>query len=343
MTRSLPASLLLASLLISCTTALQDNTPYVNTPRILAVQLVPAESLTGEEVRIQALYADSGGARQDAEIDWAFCTALKPLAELGPVAQSCLDPASTDLSAIGTGVEATGVVPDNACSLYGPNPPPVDAGGSAGRPTDPDITGGYYQPILAFDDEGETTLASVRLRCGPANVDQETFLTWSRAYHSNENPIVSSFQIDGQEVAPEGAGASLTVAPGQELTLTALWPACPIEPSCGDGLCTAGEDELSCEDDCAIPTGCGGSEAYQVFDPTTGEFTLRQEAISASWFTTGGTFAEARNGRDGTDTEPSVENSWTAPDEPEDVWMAVVLRDERGGVGFSSYRLVVSD
>jgi hypothetical protein len=68
----------------------------------------------------------------------------------------------------------------------------------------------------------------------------------------------------------------------------------------------------------------------------------RREALSVSWYTTGGTFAEARNGRAGDEDDTSVENTWTAPDEPGEAWLAVVVRDERGGVGLRGFRIEVA-
>ena len=50
-----------------------------------------------------------------------------------------------------------------------------------------------------------------------------------------------------------------------------------------------------------------------------------------------------RTGRSGSEEENSVENTWTAPDVAGEVWMAVVLRDERGGVGFGGFRVDVGD
>ena len=86
---------------------------------------------------------------------------------------------------------------------------------------------------------------------------------------------------------------------------------------------------------------CGGAEDYTLYDPELRELTTRREAISAAWFATTGTFAEARNGRDGDDTTLSVTNTWTAAETTGEVWLAVVLRDERGGVGWTDVRLAV--
>jgi hypothetical protein len=306
-------------LLFACTEPLDDRTPIVDEPRVLAVAVTPPEAAEGDTVAFEALYADATGALAKAPIDWSFCTATKPLAELGPIAETCVDPASEDLAAIGTGIETSGTLPTNACSLFGPNPPPPEEGQPAGRPQDPDVTGGFYQPAVGFEDELLSTLVPVRVRCGIANVTQETYVAWNQRYHSNQNPDPAAITYE-----------PVTVAAGETVTLTASWPECPDVSVCGDGVCSADEDLVACPDDCSEPHGCGGAETYVLYED--GELTTRREAISATWFATAGGFDAARVGRDGDDPATSVDNGWTAPTESGDVWIAVVLRDERGGV-----------
>ena len=77
-----------------------------------------------------------------------------------------------------------------------------------------------------------------------------------------------------------------------------------------------------------------GAETYVVWDEPSETLLTRREALSVAWFTTGGTLDLARNGRDGDDTATSVTNSWTAQEAGEATIFAV-LRDERGGVGFT--------
>lgn len=324
---------------LGCAPILDDLSFLVTEPRVLAVRVEPAEAEPGGAVSLVALYADASGELADAPVDWAFCTALKPLAELGPIAQSCLDRESETLAPIGTGREVTGALPEDGCSRFGPNPPPPVDGELGGRPTDPDVTGGYYQPALGFPEEGDPTLVQARIRCGLALVDQETYVAWNLGYHSNENPQVTGLALDGVPVdAVEGA----VVTAGANVTLTVSWPTCPDTPECGDGLCSLGEDLSTCPEDCETPVGCAGAEGYVAYDAEEGTLFSRREAVSATWFTTGGSFEAARVGRTGDERETSVDNRWTAPDEAGDAWLAVVLRDERGGVGFQGYRVTVA-
>ena len=166
------------ALLFGCASALDDATPYVHGARVLAVAAQPAEASATEAVAFTALYADEEGDIAEADLDWTFCTARRPLAELGPVASVCLDSSDESQEPIGVGVAVTGAIPDDTCSLFGPNPPVSEDGLSAGRPADPDATGGFYQPLLVFDGD-QPTYAPVRTRCGLANVTQETYIEWN--------------------------------------------------------------------------------------------------------------------------------------------------------------------
>lgn len=320
---------LLIILFAGCASTLPDPTPYVSDARVLAVQFEPAEAEEGEEFTLRALYADETGQRLDADVDWSICGARKPLAEAGPVASSCLDTDSDDLTTIARGLEVTGTVPDDACSLFGPNPPPADEGGVAGRPVDPDGSGGFYQPIVGFDD-AVPTLASARVRCGIANVSQDDYVRWNLAYHDNANPEVSAFTVDGEAIAEDA-----TVAPGAQVALSVGWPECPVTSACGDAVCSGDETAESCAGDCETPSGCGGAETYALWDAEAKTLSTVRETLSVSWFATGGTLAEARGGRAADDPETEVSNTWTAPPDAGETWLGVVLHDDRGGVGFA--------
>lgn len=340
-------ALLLASSTVACAPTLTDDTPYVTSARVLAVRMDPPEATPGESVQLTALYADSTGALSMGPLTWGYCVARKPLAELGPVAQSCLAPTSTDLVPLGSGLVVAGGVPSDACSLFGPNPPPPTAGQPAGRPVDPDSTGGYYQPALGFltDDSADPTLVSVRIRCGLANVSQETYVAWNSTYRSNANPQISGLVMQrGADLVPvpeDGTAAPPVVSPGETVTFTLAWPECPTTGVCGDGVCSSDEDTSSCPGDCLVPRGCGGAETFVYYDEASATLTTQREAMSGVWFTSAGTFAEERGGRAADDPANTLSFGWTAPSTGGDVYLAVVLRDSRGGVQFASYRLAV--
>ncbi|MEI9949078.1 MAG: hypothetical protein WDO74_08865 [Pseudomonadota bacterium] len=71
---------------------------------------------------------------------WNFCIAPKAPTVDNVVSPACLDAAS--LVAVGEGSTVTAPTPSAACTLFGPN-----AAASGLRPRDPDVTGGYFQPL----------------------------------------------------------------------------------------------------------------------------------------------------------------------------------------------------
>ena len=81
------STLLGLALLAACIPDLPRDQGLVTAPRVLAVRAVPAEAPPGARVELSALVA---GAPADG-LEWALCVARKPLTELGPVAQECID------------------------------------------------------------------------------------------------------------------------------------------------------------------------------------------------------------------------------------------------------------
>jgi hypothetical protein len=81
---------------------------------------------------------------------------------------------------------------------------------------------------------------------------------------------------------------------------------------------------------------------YVYFDPITRKLRDRREAMRVSWFASAGEFEHDRTGRSEVDADDAEsENVWVAPDAEGDVRVWVVLRDDRGGVGWGSYTLRV--
>jgi hypothetical protein len=68
----------------------------------------------------------------------------------------------------------------------------------------------------------------------------------------------------------------------------------------------------------------------------------RREAIRISWFASAGTFEHERTGRGENEIgHATSDNQWVASRESRDVLLWVVIRDDRGGVGWRSYTLRV--
>ncbi len=345
------ALLLLPSLLAACAALLDDNSALIVDERLLAVVARPAEVAPGATQTLTGLWAGPDGLLPEAALGWGVCRRPKPLAELGPAAPACLEAESSALETLSPGPTASLTVPDDACSLFGPNPPPPVEGEAPGRPADPDVTGGFYQPVAVFGPEaaeGETAagIASLRLRCGLANVSQETYIAWNEGYHDNVAPEIESLDltVDGApvEVVRAGAQATARVPAGVAVVLSLAWPDCPLEARCGDGVCSGGETEAECAEDCgADGSGCAGAETYVVHVTGTDTLELAREAVSVAWFTTAGAFDAPRGGRADDDEARTVDAAWTAPGTTGEALVVAVLRDSRGGVSALSLTLTV--
>jgi hypothetical protein len=242
-------------------------------------------------------------------------------------------------------------VPDDACRVFGPDPPVSTDGEPAGRAADPDASGGYYQPVrVRFEQDGEDVYVTgaVRVTCGLPGATPEQAVEMTKRSRRNERPVPRSLALvrAGAEVPvspDDGATPPVEIAPGEAIVWRTSWDACPSASSCGDGVCGIDEDIAGCADDCTAPTGCAGAEQYVFFDPASREVRERREAIQVSWFATAGAFAHDRTGRGEEEADlPSTENPWTAPDEEGDVTLWTVIRDDRGGVGWQRYRVRVA-
>ncbi len=330
-------ALVLAGALVgACTDSFSDPTPIVTGARLLAVQAVPAEAAPGASFTLTPLYVDTSGVTDPSSVDWAICLLQKPLGEPGPINPACFVDSSTSLTELGTGGQVSGVVDANACELFGPDSPPPAAGQPSARPTDADSTGGYYLPVrikTAPDPAGDPwSVALERVSCQPSGVTSAVFSAFETQYQANANPTVASLarrNADGSTapIAADPADGSppaapgLTVSAGARVSLQASWPDC-----------TALTD----------PTAtCGGAEGYVSIDPTSKQLTTRREAMTASYFATGGSFTSASVGRDESDPTLNVVDTWTAPSAPGTAHLWVVLRDSRGGTGWASYTVAV--
>jgi len=349
-----PRSILVALFLFAlwafaCVPEFSDDLALVTQPRILAVRAEPAEARAGQRVTLTALVAAPPGASSASErLEWAMCLARKPLTELGPVAHECIDRFGAGgeiFQRLGRGPSVSATIPSDACNRFGPLTPPATAGGVAGRPVDPDLSGGYHQPLVLGNETG-TALGSVRLTCGVIGVPSTEAARYGQGYRPNENPEIDRLEITSGSVptiepGTERPGAN--VPAGARVDLRVVWAACPRAPACGDGLCTSGENQSTCAADCRdAPRGCTGAETYLWANPDTRKVEERREGVTVSWFASAGSFAEEQTGRSERDVDVSHgSNVWTAPSAPATVHVWVVLRDDRGGVGFREYLLRV--
>ena len=145
----------------------------------------------------------------------------------------------------------------------------------------------------------DTALASVRLACGVTGLPSAEVIRFNQGYRPNENPEIARLElVEGgaaREVVPEQARRH--VKAGARVELRASWAACPRRPVCGDGLCTSGENQSACAQDCRDkPRGCTGAESYLTANLDARVVDERREGVSVTWLATSGRFAGDRPG-----------------------------------------------
>lgn len=349
---------LLVPCALACTPEFSDRSSAVLGPRVLAVRSEPAEASPGANTSYELLVVNDEGPVPTLRATWSYCTQPKSTNELNDVSPTCFGSGSA-VTEFGSGVSPTGRLPVNACAQFGPDVPQptsgpgTDSSGNSvnqtqGRPTDADSTGGYYQPVIVdvlTTGISIPTLAETRITCALAGATGEQLEDYKRRTATNANPELSRVTVptlgDAELSLPDTA-APLIVQASKVYTLRAHWPACPTTTSCDDGICSPGETAIDCPGDCTTPKGCGGSEPFAYLDPAINALVDRHEAMRVSWFATRGTVDKDHTGRlESESDETSSDNIWTAPEETGPVFMWVVLRDDRGGVDWQSFKVDV--
>jgi hypothetical protein len=352
-------------LITSCRPDIEERPSLIQSDRLLAISSTPAEATPAASVTYQALFVGVDGPVDSADLNWALCTARKPLAKSGPISDLCLASNADLLTDIGSGETVTGALPRDVCQLFGPSPPPAKQDEPASRAADPDTTGGYYQPVRVLarvpGEPEKYSVGATRLICGLGGATQKQSAEYNKNFRPNENPKFTALGVRRAAgkveltIPPDEPSPTVSVKPGETVTLRAHWATCPLKPVCGDGICGAGENDpdptkgcledctpaADCTEDCA-PKGCTGSEPYQYFDPLQRTLINRREAIRVSWFANDGRFDHERTGRAEAEGDMTFsDNAWTAPNKPTTVLLWAVIRDDRGGVGFASHTLAV--
>ncbi|MBX3272991.1 MAG: hypothetical protein KF729_22200 [Sandaracinaceae bacterium] len=333
---------------LACVPDVEIDESRLGAPRLLAVRAEPPEVAPGQVQRYVGLFAGADGVLDAAPLDWAYCLARKPLAELGPVSGACLEVEGDAIAPIGVGLAVEGALPRESCRLFGPEPPPTVPGEPIGRPVDPDVTGGYTQPLRLLVPDGaeiRPSLFEVRIACGLFGATQAESVAYTQRYRRNTAPGIEALELvhqDGRVVTLE-PGATTSAPRGEQVTLRARWPACPDADACGDGLCGIDETRASCPDDCSDPAavGCAGAERFLRFDLGTRALVADRESVRLAWYASDGSFEAARTGVSGDEALTLSENGLTLPEAPTELVVIVVLRDERGGATWREARLRV--
>lgn len=283
--------------LSACRPEFDDDYWRVEVPRVLAVKSEPAEARPGTPLEFTAFLSVVGTANELPV--WNFCTAPKPATENNAVSAACLEPAA--LVPAGSGLSIEAATPRAGCSLFGPNSPP---GGF--RPRDPDLSGGYYQPLRLDLAGSQPAFHLQRISCDLADAASDTAMQFGLSYVANQNPHLEPMVA--------------TIA-GQPVALTEIPVAARVELS--------------------VHWAATDAESYTYYDRAQPALIQRREAMRVSWYSNGGRLDTESTGRAESDLQLSAQNHWTAPERPGTFALWLVLRDSRGGVDFAAYELGV--
>jgi hypothetical protein len=308
------------SFVFACKPDLGEPQTLVRSRRVLAVRGTPPEAKPGESVSYDLLVASPEGTVVEPSAQWDFCNALKPPADNNVVTYKCLgDDVVTGIG--GPSKTATANTPKDACFNFGPEIPSPKPGEQPQRPRDPDVTGGYYQPVRVkvegTSGSDDAAFGLERIRCNLANAPVDVVADFGKRYQANQNPQLQTVRA----VAGAGpvdvfrlgeSGASLSVKAGHEVTFRAQWSA-------------------------------ESPESFPVFDVQAFNLSDVRESLRVSWFSTEGEFERERTGRSGEESELFTENTWMAPTQRGLVHLWVVLRDSRGGVDFAAFDVNVTE
>jgi len=306
-------AILAASIALGCKPSVGQAPSLITDYTLLAVMGEPPEAKPGDTVTYSYLLAAPPpvGTVSDPTAGWDVCLTPKPPAENNSVASAC-DPPTPGTT---PGLTFSTPIPTNACQLFGPIAPPVQAGKPAIRPRDPDSTGGYYLPVrVKFSDltTGDVAgFAFERIGCGLANAAISVVNDYNKSYQANNDPGIAGTDL----VAVSGTRTNLdtvqpTVAPGESVDFVATFTD-------------------------------GSAETFPVLAPGGDALVDQRESLHLSWFATSGSFVHDRTGVASTDVATSTTNTWKAPNEAMTVFVWLVLRDSRGGTAFKSYQLTV--
>ncbi|MEO6420218.1 MAG: hypothetical protein ABIP39_12455 [Polyangiaceae bacterium] len=291
--------ILLALAAASCRPDLGDRDSLVTSERILAVRGEPPEARPGEPVSYTILVANAQGTIAVPPVNWAFCASPKLLSENNVVSPDCVADAVRPFA---NGTPApTANIPDDACAIFGPETPP---GGL--RPHDPDVTGGFYQPVRAEVD-AKIAFGLERVLCHLANASADVAGDFAKRYVPNKNPSLGALVA-----TVDGAPRPLDRLPaGKPVRIALAWPL---------------ED----------------AESYVTFDIASQTLLDHREAMRVSWFVSGGELDADRTGRTETEMIAGTDNGWMPPSNPTQIQLWIVLRDSRGGMAFATYTLTTT-
>lgn len=250
MRRALIIPLMLAA--AGCTQSFDERPFLITSPRVLAIRAEPADAKPSERITLDALVVTESGPAQVSAARWAFCMKNRSLADNNPVDVSCLQDGEHLRAVPDDGADPlanSALVPADSCRIFGSETPPPQPGEPPVRPVDPDVTGGYYQPVrLVVPAPEVSSFGRVRVQCALALAPADVVQAFRDRYVRNNNPVVSSF------AASDGA---TTVRAGATVELVAAYDAAT-------------------------------AERYVLFDAQARNLVDRTEALEVAWYATTG-------------------------------------------------------
>jgi hypothetical protein len=295
-------------LFTGCFPSFEDRPWLVEDARILAIRGTPAEERPDQQVFFEALIASPSGTLT-SELEWAYCLQPRRAEERTGVTASCLEGDSL------VPISNPALIVSDACARFGPNPPPTEGDEPPARPADPDPSGGYFLPVRALTRVSERSVAAFgfqRIRCDLAGATRKIFDEYQANYVLNENPEIATLDAGraGEPVVPLNEAA--TVGAGSILTLG-------LDPT------------------------AASTEPFVVYIAAESRLDYREEALTVSWYLTGGELNRASQtlSAEALATGARFETQWQAPDTPTEIFGWAVLRDSRGGSGWTEFSLLV--
>lgn len=191
---------LLLILAVACEPDLGQRESLITRMRVLAVRGDPPEAKKDVVVRYSMLLATPEGAIT-TNAAWSYCRAPKFLTENGAVTARCTQE-DGPLQPLGVGPSVEAAIPSDVCAIFGPEIASDDL-----RPRDPDVTGGYYQPVRVALPGTDVAFGLQRVYCGLGNAGNRDVADYTARYKPNENPVLGRFTIDGIETDAVSAGA----------------------------------------------------------------------------------------------------------------------------------------
>lgn len=290
----------------SCFPEFEDRPYLLQEPTILAVRSTPAEVVPGRLVSVEALLATPSG-ELDGPLTWAYCVEPRRVEERTSVTAACLNGSRLETIATPSAVPML----SDACFKFGPISPPTSGDDEQPRrPSDPDPTGGFYVPVRADyqpeSGKGARSFGFIRVRCDLAGATRDVFDAYQKGYTDNLNPQVNELLLDNQ------ARNELVVSAGSTVNFS-------LAPNADD------------------------TEPYLVYSSFESALFDRVERLTVSWYVTEGTLSRASQSLTAESLAAGArfETTWEAPSGAGAVYGWAVLRDDRGGVDWRSFALMV--